>query len=127
HIDALESIADDQSRRAGAVWGLMWTCLQDKPPRSSDVATAFDGKLTTIEADLLSVYEAWGTLVRSKACPRMSKSRAANMLARLAEGSTLPPQNKHLRRIRYKAAELYIASDLPVKARTQASAAYSGQ
>jgi len=127
HIDALEAFHDDQSRRAGAVWGLMWACLQDETPRAIDKKIAFQGNPATIEADLLSVYEAWGTLVRSKTCPGMSKIEAANALVQLANNSTLPRQDKHLRRIHYKAAELYIAGDLPAKARKQALAAYSGQ
>lgn len=127
HIDALIGSSDPDARRAGAAWGLMWSCLQDLPAREVDVAAAFGGRAITIEADLLSVYEAWGTLVRIKGCPDFSNRKAADALVRLADNAKVPQGSKNVRRIRYKAAELYMGADAPLQARTQADLAYTGR
>lgn len=126
HIEFMEKADSEPTRRIGAMWGLIWSCLQKQPPKQGDISMAFGGQATTLEADALIMYESWGTLTRIDGCRGVTNSDAAKYLDHLADHAQLPSDATSVRRLRYKSAELFMTAGQYAAAMEQAELAYTG-
>ena len=106
---ALAASPQDSTRRLAGVWELLIDCSAGKFARPESKALAFGGAPTDIEADLLLAFEALGNGVLQRPCAALGHVELGKALARVADEARIPQSHFNLRRLRFKAAQLYLA------------------
>jgi hypothetical protein len=124
HIDQLSGSADPATRRIAAVMRLVIDCTTAEQLRRSDVSNAFNGRLTFLEADSLLAFERLADLARDGRCKGLSSLEAAERMDDLANRSASASHEYNLRRLRFKAAQLYARNGALGAALRQAKLAY---
>ncbi|HET9047722.1 MAG TPA: hypothetical protein VFN29_01985 [Chiayiivirga sp.] len=126
HIDVLAVSDDEETRRLAGVWQLLIDCGSGNPAHASSISLAFDGHADIIQADTLTTLEALSDGIQNKPCAGLNRLQMADALTNFLDSSNVQADHFHVRRLRYKAAQLYLASGSLKKASHQARAAYSG-
>jgi hypothetical protein len=112
HLGHLLESADRDTQRMGAAATLIIECTDGLDASPHLVATAFDGHPNTIGPDLLMTYEKLADAVLKHPCKGLSVQQFAAELASMLDRMKLPRSQFMMRRLRYKAARMYLeASD----------------
>ncbi|KRA51638.1 tetratricopeptide repeat protein [Pseudoxanthomonas sp. Root630] len=109
-VHALEASPQESTRRLAGVWQLLIDCSTGKPTRPTSKALAFGGVANDIEADLLVAFETLGNGILNKPCVDMDASYLGREMAQVADKTSVPQTHFNVRRLRFKAAQLYVAS-----------------
>lgn len=126
HVDALVASPQDSTRRLAGVWQLLIDCSMGRPAMLSSKSLAFSGVATDIEADLLLAVEALSNGILKRNCAGLGRSELAAQLAQLTDTTLVPQSHFNVRRLRFKAAQLYQADGNTASAIMLASNADSG-
>jgi hypothetical protein len=124
HMAALANASDPDSRRIAGAMRLLIDCNTGSPTRAQDEALAFDGRMQTLEADALLAFERLADAAGSGGCKDLSASLVAMRLQALADNATLPDRDYNVRRLRFKAAQLYVKGGDLAAGLQQATRAY---
>jgi len=123
-VDHLIDSPDPDTRRMGAAARLWIDCANDAGARPENVAQAFQGTPGLMETDLLFTFESLGDLVAAKPCHGLAPLDMARGLQTMVDRSRLPPGDANLRRLRFKASQLYVKGGNLPAGLEQATLAY---
>lgn len=124
HLGHLLKSADRGTQRMGAAATLIVDCTDGLDAKPHLVATAFDGHPLTIGPDLLTTYEELAEAVRKHPCKGLSVHQFAAQLASMLDRMILPRSHFMMRRLRYKAARMYLEAGDVDRALVQAKLAH---
>ena len=125
-IDPLMLSAEPSTRRMAGIWQVLIDCSSGSPAGDASLEVAFGGRAQAIEADLLLPFEAVADGIRSHPCENLGKRQMADLLVSMLDNAEVPADEFNLRRLRFKAAQLYLTVGLPDSALRQAKMAYVG-
>lgn len=125
HIDALAGSDQESTRRLSGIWRLLIECSTSGQADPRSKKAAFAGHMQDLEADLLVSIEALADGVEKTPCRGLGRQDMARDLVTLANQALVPQNHANLRRLRFKAAQLYLRDGDPQNAIVQARAAYS--
>lgn len=126
HVDALLLSSEPATRRMAGVWQLLVDCGAAKQASDESIEIAFGGDMQFLEADMLLAFEALGNNTIKSPCPRLGPEDLGALFVRLINHSSMPEENSNFRRMRFKAAQLFLAAGKHEQALEQARLAYSG-
>ena len=126
NIDALLASDEPSTQRLAGIWQLLIDCGSGQPAQSASLALAFGGRAKAIEVDLLMPMEALADGVKTRPCRNLGPRKMADALVRMLDRSTIPATDSNMRRLRFKAAQLYLAASSPTLALAQARLGYNG-
>lgn len=109
HVRALEVSPQESTRRLAGVWQLLIDCSTGAAAKPTSKALAFGGVARDVEADLLVAFETLGNGVLQRPCRDLAPHDMADGLSRLTANTTVPVEHFNIRRLRFKAAQLYLA------------------
>lgn len=127
HADHLLGMTDPLARRFGAIERVLIDCASGTPPQESLIDEMFAGQETIIEADLLLAFDNLSDGIVRQPCAGLSPRQMADGLARMLDQSNLAPGILGVWRLRYRAANLYVAAEQLDNAIRQAELAISGR
>lgn len=124
HVDHLAASPDPDTRRMGAAARLIIDCSAGSGARPDAITNAFEGGPHSMEADLLLTFEGLADVVAAKPCAGLSPLQMARQLDSMLDRSDIPAQEFNMRRLRFKAARLYMQAHSEKEALNQAKLAY---
>ena len=127
NIDALLASDEPSTQRLAGIWQLLIDCGSGQPAQQASIALAFGGEARAFEPDLVMPMDSLADGVKSQPCRNLDARKMAIALASMLDRATIPGTNVYMRRMRFKAAQLYLASGDPAAALAQARTGYSGQ
>lgn len=126
HVDHLSNSQDAETRRMGAAARLIIDCTTESRMHPISLRSAFGGQVNAIEADLLLTFERLADTVMAKPCRGLTPLLLADSFDHMLNKTSVPNRSFHVRRLRFKAAHLYLQSGREVDALRQARLAYDG-
>lgn len=126
HADHLLAMEDPLAQQFGAIERVMIECASGRQPDPGVVEAMFDGSGNPIEPDLLLAFDNLSDGIVRQPCAGLSPRQMANGLARMLDQSNLAPGTLGVWRLRYRAANLYVAAEQPDNAIRQAELSISG-
>lgn len=125
-MDVLAASPQESTRRLAGAWQLLIDCSAGKHAQASSKSLAFGGEAKDIEADLLVTFEALGSGVIQRPCTGLGTGELGAHMTRVADRTDVPQSHFNVRRLRFKAAQLYAASGDLENALQQATKADTG-
>lgn len=110
HINALQNSHDPSTRRLAGIWQLLIDCASAQPAQTSSLALAFGGRAKAIEVDLLLPMESLANGVKARPCRNLGARKMANAMADMLDRAEIPKADFNIRRLRFKAAQLYLTA-----------------
>lgn len=99
-------------------------CVVDGETDGSDLDRAFEIQPEIIQADLLTTFEALGSVIRQESCTSLPPERMADGIVKILEQNPLPETLAQKWRLRFLAAKLYYSGEKALKAYSQAHRAW---
>lgn len=126
HADHLLGMNDPLARRFGAIERVLIDCASGIQPPARLIDEMFAGQETIIEADLLLAFDNLSDSIVRQPCQGLTPLQMADRLARMLDQAALPPGTLGVWRLRYRAANLFLAAGLLERAIEQARLAVAG-
>ena len=125
-FDSFVLSPESETRRLAHTWQLMIDCASGSGATQTSLTGAFQGTVVAIEPDQLLAYEALADGVKAKGCPNLTPVTLADEFVDLLTRTRIDNAHYHARRLRFKAAQLYVSGGLTGAAAEQAHLADSG-
>lgn len=127
HLAHLLESPDRDIQRIGAGAYLVIDCTERRPIRAELISKAFSEYPRTMQSDLLTTYETLADTVAKNPCNGLTAAQFAVDLAAMLDRMKLPQRNFMMRRLRYKAARMYLEAGDLGHAEEQAKLAHDDQ
>jgi hypothetical protein len=125
HADHLMGMPDPLDRRFGAMLRLSIECMKGLPATDADLRQVFGGHPRAIEPDLLVGIEGLAERIIKAPCTGFGPVEMARALTAMLDRTPLPPADRSVWRLRFKAAKLYWTAGDVQAALRQAKLAYA--
>lgn len=116
---------DPNTRRLGAILGVVASCRSKVPVEGAELNAIFQGPRAPLEEDLVHAFEILSDEVGTGACAGIAPGSIADGLKTLLD--RWEPTAKPNWRLRFRAASLYVAADRNIEAVAQAQRAYEAR